>query len=49
MDLIVVGHTVVQRIVPSQLRQQHNEVAGFIYAVLGDIYAVLIALVVIAV
>ena len=49
MDLIVVGHTVVQRIVPSHLRQQHNEVAGFIYAVLGVIYAVLIALVVIAV
>src|SRR5918993_4051618 len=49
MDLIVVGHTVVQRIVPSQLRQQHNDVAGFIYAVLGVIYAVLIALVVIAV
>src|ERR687898_189833 len=49
MDLIVVGHTLVQRIVPSHLRQQHNEVAGFIYAVLGVIYAVLIALVVIAV
>jgi hypothetical protein len=31
------------------LRQQHNDVAGFIYAVLGVIYAVLIALVVIAV
>src|SRR5918999_4985827 len=49
MDLIVVGHTVVQRLVPSQVRQQHNDVAGFIYAVLGVIYAVLIALVVIAV
>jgi uncharacterized membrane protein YraQ (UPF0718 family) len=34
--------------VPSQLRQEHNDVAGFIYAVLGVIYAVLIALVVIA-
>jgi hypothetical protein len=45
----VAGLTLVQRIVPSQLRQQHNDVAGFIYAVLGVIYAVLIALVVIAV
>jgi uncharacterized membrane protein YraQ (UPF0718 family) len=35
--------------VPSQVRRQHNDVAGFIYAVLGVIYAVLIALVVIAV
>ena len=47
--IAVVGLTLVQRIVPSQLRQQHNDVAGFIYAVLGVIYAVLIALVVIAV
>jgi uncharacterized membrane protein YraQ (UPF0718 family) len=31
------------------VRQEHNDVAGFIYAVLGVIYAVLIALVVIAV
>ena len=34
---------------PAQTRQQHNDVAGFIYAALGVIYAVLIALVVIAV
>ena len=47
--IAVVGLTLVQRIVPSHLRQQHNDVAGFIYAVLGVIYAVLIALVVIAV
>ncbi len=47
--IAVVGLMLVQRIVPSQLRQQHNDVAGFIYAVLGVIYAVLIALVVIAV
>jgi len=47
--IAVVGLTLVQRIVPSRLRQQHNDVAGFIYAVLGVIYAVLIALVVIAV
>jgi Na+/melibiose symporter-like transporter len=49
MLIAVVGLTLVQRIVPSHLRQQHNDVAGFIYAVLGVIYAVLMALVVIAV
>jgi uncharacterized membrane protein YraQ (UPF0718 family) len=47
--LAVVGLAVVQRVVPSQLRQQHNDVAGFIYAVMGVVYAVLMALVVIAV
>lgn len=47
--IAVAGLTLVQRLVSSQLRQQHNDVAGFIYAVLGVIYAVLIALVVIAV
>jgi uncharacterized membrane protein YraQ (UPF0718 family) len=47
--IAVVGLTLVQRLVPSQSRKQHNDVAGFIYAVLGVIYAVLIALVVIAV
>jgi hypothetical protein len=35
--------------VPASSRQQHNDVAGFIYAALGVIYAVLLALVVIAV
>jgi hypothetical protein len=39
----------VQRLVPAESRQRHNDVAGFIYAALGVIYAVLIALVVIAV
>jgi hypothetical protein len=43
------GLEVVERLVPAQTRQQHNDVAGFIYAALGVIYAVLIALVVIAV
>ena len=47
--IAVAGLTLVQRLVPSRLRQEHNDVAGFIYAVLGVIYAVLIALVVIAV
>jgi Protein of unknown function (DUF4239) len=43
------GLEVVQRLVPAASRQRHNDVAGFIYAALGVIYAVLIALVVIAV
>jgi hypothetical protein len=43
------GLLLVERLVPAQTRQQHNDVAGFIYAALGVIYAVLIALVVIAV
>ena len=47
--IAVVGHTLVERLVPSRTRQEHNDVAGFIYAVLGVIYAVLMALVVIAV
>jgi hypothetical protein len=43
------GLTLVQHLVPATWRQQHNDVAGFIYAALGVIYAVLLALVVIAV
>jgi len=43
------GLLLVERLVPAQTRQKHNDVAGFIYAALGVIYAVLIALVVIAV
>jgi hypothetical protein len=35
--------------VPAASRQKHNDVAGFIYAALGVIYAVILALVVIAV
>jgi hypothetical protein len=45
----VVGLMLVQRLVPATIRKEHNDVAGFIYAVLGVIYAVLLALVVIAV
>src|SRR5918993_2853026 len=44
----VAGLTVVQRLVPVTIRMEHNDVAGFIYAVLGIIYAVLLALVVVA-
>jgi len=43
------GLELVQRLVPADARQPHNDVAGFIYAPLGVIYAVLLALVVIAV
>ncbi|MBA2713568.1 MAG: DUF4239 domain-containing protein, partial [Rubrobacteraceae bacterium] len=35
------GLVFVQRLVPSERRQEHNDVAGFIYAVLGVAYAVL--------
>jgi hypothetical protein len=47
--MAVVGLLVVQRLVPSDRREEHNDVAGFIYAVLGVAYAVLLAFVVIAV
>jgi len=43
------GLELVQRLVPASSRQPYNDVAGFIYAALGVIYAVLLALVVIAV
>jgi len=44
----VAGLVLVQRMVPVELRKQHNDVAGFIYAVLGIAYAVLLGLVVVA-
>ncbi len=45
----VAGLELVQRLVPAQKRQEHNDVAGFLYAVVGVVYAVLLALLVIAV
>ena len=45
----VVGLVVVQRLVPTERRKQHNDVAGFIYAVVGVSYAVLLGLMLIAV
>jgi hypothetical protein len=45
----LVGLELVHRLVPVASRRQHNDVAGFIYAALGVIYAVLLALVVITV
>jgi hypothetical protein len=47
--LALAGFEFVQRLVPAASRRQHNDVASFIYAALGVIYAVLLALVVIAV
>jgi protein-S-isoprenylcysteine O-methyltransferase Ste14 len=45
----VVGLVVVQRLVPPDRREEHNNVAGFIYAVLGVAYAVVLAFMLIAV
>jgi hypothetical protein len=45
----VAGLELVQRLVPHEKRQEHNDVAGFVYAVVGIVYAVLLALLVIAV
>ena len=39
----------MEYLVPWQLRRQHNDVAGFIYAVLGVVYAVLLGFVTIVV
>jgi uncharacterized protein DUF4239 len=43
------GLAFVQRLYSTDRRKQHNDVAGFIYAVLGVAYAVLLGLVLIAV
>jgi hypothetical protein len=40
--LAVGGLVLVEYLVPWQVRRQHNDVAGFIYAVLGVVYAVLL-------
>lgn len=37
----------VQRAVPHHIRSEHNDVAGFVYAVLGVLYAALLAFVVV--
>ena len=49
MFLAAGGLILVQRMVPIEVRRQHNDVAGFIYAVLGVVYAVLLGLTVVAV
>jgi uncharacterized membrane protein YraQ (UPF0718 family) len=43
------GLILVQRSVPIAVRRQHNDVVGFLYAVLGVVYAVLLGLVLVAV
>ena len=45
----VAGLVLVQRLIPPERREGQNDVAGFIFAVLGVAYAVLLAFVVIAV
>jgi hypothetical protein len=47
--IAVGGLAFVQRLYSTERRKQHNDVAGFIYAVLGVAYAVLLGLVLIAV
>ena len=49
MLVAVAGLVLVQRLVPPERREGQNDVAGFIFAVLGVAYAVLLAFVVIAV
>lgn len=49
MALAVGGLILVQLLVPTEVRRQQNDVAGFIYAVLGVTYAVLLGLMVVAV
>ena len=49
MLVAIGGLVIVQRFVPLERRKQHNDVAGFIYAVLGVAYAVLLGLMLIAV
>jgi hypothetical protein len=49
MLVAVVGLLLVQRLVPPDRREEHNNVAGFIYAVLGVAYAVVLAFMLIAV
>jgi hypothetical protein len=45
----VAGLALVERLVPAEKRQQQNDVAGFLYAVIGVVYAVMLALLLIAV
>ena len=49
MLVAVAGLVLVQRLVPPERREGQNDVAGFIFAVLGVAYAVVLAFVVIAV
>src|SRR5215212_3189918 len=44
----LLGLALVRRVVPASQLAAHTEVAGYVYAVIGVIYAVVLALVVIA-
>ena len=44
----LVGLALVRRMVPASRLAQHTDVAGYVYAVIGVIYAVILAFVVIA-
>jgi hypothetical protein len=44
----LIGLALVRRMVPINELAQHTDVAGYVYAVIGVIYAVVLALVVIA-
>jgi hypothetical protein len=46
MAVAVTGYLAADRLVPLSVRQSHNEVAGFIYAFIGPLYAILLAFVV---
>ena len=47
--LSIAGLLVVRRYVPHELLAEHNEVAGYIYTVIGAVYGVLLAFVVLVV
>ena len=49
MLIAIGGLVLVQHLFSNERRRQHNDVAGFIYAVLGVSYAVLLGLMLIAV
>jgi hypothetical protein len=48
MLIAIGGLVLVQRLVSTERRRQHNDVAGFIYTVLGVSYAVLLGLMLIS-
>jgi putative Mn2+ efflux pump MntP len=47
--LTVIIGSVVARLFPQQIRMEHNDLAGFILAVIGVVYAVLLAFVAVTV
>ena len=44
-----IGLFIFQRLVPIEMRQRHNDVAGFLIAIVGVVYAVLLAFMAVAV